>query len=95
MEFDCNNDVVGYSADIEEIIIPGCATAGCHPKGSTNGDCDLSSYDLIRSYIEQNETPFINSIQHIGPKPMPLNGEKLPSDIIDKILCWIGSDFPE
>jgi hypothetical protein len=65
---------------------------GCHAAGSPSGH-SLDSYAGVKSSVGTRK--YMPSVDHSGPKPMPLGGNKIPSCDIAKLQKWISNGMPE
>lgn len=81
----CNTTGVTYSLSVKPIMENYCT--GCHSSGNTSGNVDLSSYNGVKSAINQK---LMSSIKHDGTaSEMPENGSKLSDCNIAIIQAWI------
>lgn len=85
-ESDC--DSYTYDADIKSIVDMSCATAYCHGSGSAAGD--WTSYDLLKSALDDGS---FNSAVLVN-KTMP-KGSSLDDSQLESIRCWYEAGYPE
>lgn len=89
----CDTTTFNYSSNIKPILNTFCN--GCHSGTNPQGDIDLSTYTLLKEYIDNNQESFVGSIEHTaGYAAMPKAATKLTNCNIIKIKKWINSGSP-
>jgi hypothetical protein len=89
----CDTTTFNYAGNIKPILNTFCN--GCHSGINPQGDIDLSTYTLLKEYIDNNPESFIGSIEHTaGYAAMPKTAAKLTNCNIVKLKKWINSGSP-
>lgn len=87
-------DIITYTQHIKPIFDTNCIA--CHSSPAINGAVvSLTSYNSVRSSIENT-----NLIDRINWQPgqagfMPLGGSRLPQNLIDLVVQWESEGFLE
>ncbi len=83
-----------YTTNIKNIVDTYCAYSGCHDATTQASGINLSDYSATKNVFENGDG--LCTINHgSGCEPMPLNGSKLASDVINDIECWISNGYTE
>jgi len=77
---------ISYSADITPIFIANCNFSGCHGAGATGRDWTKFSDVKVKSIDIKNRT---------SARTMPIGGNTLTNDEIQKIACWVDDGATE
>ena len=77
---------VSYSADITPIFKANCNFSGCHGAGTTGRDWTKFSDVKAKSIDIKNRT---------SARTMPIGGNTLTNDEIQKIACWVDDGATE
>jgi uncharacterized membrane protein len=85
----CDTSNVRYAATIQPILQTYCN--GCHSSNASGG-INLTTYAGVKTNIDNGK--IWAAINHTGPKPMPLGGNKLSDCNIAKIGIWIRNGAP-
>lgn len=82
-----------YSANIQPMIENSCL--GCHGGADPQGGIDLSSYNLLKTYVTNNPARFMGSIRHSsGYSAMPQGADQLSECKIIQLQNWINAGAP-
>jgi hypothetical protein len=91
--YQCSSKTVTYTSHIKKIIDHNCATAGCHDAKTRARALDMSTYVLLNPIAQK--VNFIGCIKHeTSYSAMPLYRNKLATDSINIIYCWIKNGLP-
>jgi len=91
----CDSNNVYFQNDILPIFISSCAFSGCHDVGTAANGVVLTSYekiinsDVVRAGRPDNSELFERITETDINERMPLGGNRLPQEHIDKIEQWI------
>lgn len=91
----CDPNKVYFQNDILPIFISSCAFSGCHDAGTAASSVVLTSYekiidsDVVRPRRPDNSELFERITETDINDRMPLGGDRLPQEHIDKIEQWI------
>jgi hypothetical protein len=86
----CDTSNVRFAATIQPILQTNCM--GCHSGTSASAGINFSIYAGVKAQIDNGK--LWAAINHTGPKPMPLGGNKLSDCNISKIGIWIRNGAP-
>lgn len=86
----CDTSNVRFATTIQPILQTNCT--GCHSGASASAGINLTVYAGVKSQIDNGK--LWAAINHTGPKPMPLGGNKLSDCNISKIGIWIRNGAP-
>lgn len=78
----CDSMDVSYANDIAPMINLNCGSPSCHGSGGSQGD--MSTYNLLKNYVDQGEI----SDRVLILKDMPPSGPLNDIDL-EKLNCWI------
>ena len=91
----CDSNKVYFKNDILPIFISSCAFSGCHDAGTAASNVVLTSYekiidsDVVRPGRPDNSELYERITETDINDRMPLGGERLLQEHIDKIEQWI------
>ena len=91
----CDSNKVYFENDILPIFVASCAFSGCHDAGTAISGVVLTNYEeTINSNVivagEPNNSEIFKRIIELDiNERMPLGGNRLPQEEIDKIELWI------
>jgi len=91
----CDSNKVYFQNDILPILVSSCAFSGCHDAGTAMSRVILTSYDkVIESDVIEAGSPddseLYKRVTETGINDrMPLGGDRLPQEHIDRIEQWI------
>lgn len=79
-------DSISYAQEVKAMILtPNCNTSGCH-NASSAGGFNLLNHQTVAA----NAALIYSVISHEpGSKFMPLGGDKLSEELIEKFKCWM------
>jgi hypothetical protein len=86
----CDTSSVRFASTVQPVLQTYCT--GCHSGSSASGGINLTAYAGVKAQIDNGK--LWASINHTGPKPMPLGGNKLSQCNISKIGIWIRNGAP-
>ena len=86
----CDTSNVRFAATIQPILQTYCT--GCHSGTGASAGINLTTYTGIKPQIDNGR--IWAAINHTGPRPMPLGGNKLSDCNIARIGIWIKNGAP-
>ncbi|HYF32830.1 MAG TPA: c-type cytochrome domain-containing protein [Chitinophagaceae bacterium] len=86
----CDTSNVRFATTIQPILQTYCM--GCHSGTNASGGISFSTYAGVKTQIDNGK--LWAAINHTGPRPMPLGGNKLSDCNIDKFGIWIRNGAP-
>jgi len=86
----CDTSDVRFTATIQPILQTYCT--GCHSGTAASAGLNFTTYAGVKPQIDNGR--IWAAINHTGPKPMPLGGDKLSDCNIAKIGIWIRNGAP-
>jgi hypothetical protein len=86
----CDTSNVRFAATIQPLLQTYCT--GCHSGTNASGGLNFTTYAGVKPQIDNGK--LWAAINHTGPKPMPLGGNKLSDCNISKFGIWIRNGAP-
>lgn len=86
----CDTTDVRFATGIQPMLQTYCT--GCHSGTNASGGINFSSYAGVKTQIDNGK--LWAAINHTGPRPMPLGGNKLSDCNIAKFGIWIRAGAP-
>ncbi|HYE54084.1 MAG TPA: c-type cytochrome domain-containing protein [Chitinophagaceae bacterium] len=86
----CDTSSVTFSGSVQPLLQTYCT--GCHSGANASGGINLTTFAGVKTQIDNGK--LWAAINHTGPRPMPMGGNKLSDCNIARIGIWIRNGAP-